>query len=103
MNGRKKWKEKRTKRTTMKTEIFEEDYDFNIEDDDRMATIKEAIKSLRPVERKIFLVYVELGTYSGVAREFGVSVPTACNYIRNIREKLKTIIDKEDDNRPTDN
>lgn len=87
----------------MKTEIFEEDYEFNIEDDDMMYAIKEAIKSLRPVERKIFLTYVELGTYSGVAREYGVSVPTACNYIRNIRERIKTIIDKKSDNRPTDN
>lgn len=85
----------------MKTEIFEEDYEINNNDDDRIYSIKEALKRLRPVERKIFLTYVELGTYSGVAREFGVSVPTACNYIRNIREKIKTIIDKENDNKPT--
>ena len=88
----------------MKTEIFEEDYDFSNNDDDRLYEIKDALKRLRPVERKIFLTYVELGTYSGVAREFGVSVPTACNYIRNIREKIKTIImENDNDNRPTDN
>lgn len=71
-------------------EIYMDDYAFNEwEDDDKMRGIKEAISSLRPVERKIFLTYVEGGTYTSVANEFGVSVPTAKKYICEIIDKIK--------------
>lgn len=72
-----------------KIKIFEEEFiNLNLEDDDEMMLIKEAIKSLNTVQRKIFLTYAETGTYTATAKEFGVSIPTVCSYIKKIRNKL---------------
>lgn len=84
----------------MGIDIYEEEYRPTMEDDDRMYKLKMAIRSLRPVERKIFLTYVESGTYSETARTFHVSVPTAKRYIIEIKERIIKTID--DDNRDVD-
>lgn len=75
---------------TMKTTMLDEEYTTidKIEDDDRLAVMKEAILSLRPVERKIFLTYTHLGTYTETASYFNVSVPTIRGYIQKIRTKI---------------
>ena len=76
-------------------EIDERDYDITIDDDDMMYRLKSAIQALRPVERKIFLTYVESGTYSETARQFNVSVPTAKRYVVEVKNKIISKI--EDD------
>lgn len=76
-------------------EIDERDYDITIDDDDMMYRLKSAIQALRPVERKIFLTYVESGTYSETARQFNVSVPTAKRYVVEVKNKILSKI--EDD------
>lgn len=60
----------------------------NLIDDDHMLHIKEAVDTLPFIQKKIFLTYVELGSYAALAREFGVSTPTAKKYIETIREKI---------------
>lgn len=66
----------------------------NIEDDDEMYLIKEAVeKALNPVQRKIFLTYTELGTYTATAKEFKVSVPTIKAYIQGLRGKIYEYVD----------
>ncbi len=79
-------------------DIDESDYLPTPQDDDEMLLIKSALQGLRPIERKIWLTYTELGTYTAVAREYNVSVPTAAKYLKIIRKK---IMDYLDDNRPT--
>ena len=64
-----------------KIEIYDADYLPTDNDDDTMVALKESISALRPVERKIFLKYTEEGTYTAVAREYNVSVPTVHKYI----------------------
>lgn len=66
--------------------VYYPDYEPNKEDDDEMLHIKEAVGTLNSIQKKIFLTYCEIGTYSGLAREFGVSVPTAKHYIMKIKE-----------------
>jgi hypothetical protein len=87
----------------MPIEIYPEDYEITPEDDDKMATIKSVIASMRPMERKIWLTYVE-SNYSQTAREFNVAVPTAKRYVSALRQK---IIDKlnelNNDTATTDN
>ena len=84
-------------------EIDPKEYEFNEwDDDDRMKRIKDALQSLKPVERKIFLTYVESGTYSETARQYNVSVPTAKRYLIEIKNKLLSKIELEDDNRSID-
>lgn len=69
----------------MKMKIFEEEYtNITIEDDDEMALIKEAIKSLTTVQRKIYLTYCENMTYTATAKIFGVSIPTVKTYLDRI-------------------
>lgn len=58
------------------------------EDTDLTWRIKEAIARLRPVERTIFLQYVELGTYTALAKKYKVSAPTVRTYIKMIRTKI---------------
>ena len=77
-------------------EIDPKEYEFNEwEDDDRMKRIKDALQSLKPVERKIFLTYVESGTYSETARQYNVSVPTAKKYLIEIKNKILNKIDND--------
>ena len=69
---------------------IEEDYlTITEEDDDFMVNIKEKLMKLKRVERDIFLVYLNYGTYASVAQKYNVSAPTAKSYINIIREKLK--------------
>lgn len=57
-------------------------------DDDLMAGIKERLLNLKKVERDIFLVYVNEGSYAAVAKKYNVSAPTAKSYINIIKNKL---------------
>jgi len=66
----------------------------DLEDDDLMFSIKDAINSLNTIQRKIWLTYVELGSYAAVGRAYGVSRPTARKYLLEIKQK---IIDKLND------
>lgn len=68
---------------------IEQEYQPTLEDDDRMLGIKEKLFKLTEAERRIFLIYLDEGTYTGVAKFFGVSPPTSKKKIKNIIEKLK--------------
>lgn len=69
--------------------VYFPDYEPDKEkDDDHMLHIKEAVDALPYLEKKIFLTYTELGSYAALAREYGVSKPTAKKYIEQIREKI---------------
>ena len=59
-------------------------------DDDRIRGIKERMRTrLSLAERRILIYYIELGTYSEVAKILRCSVPTVSKKIREIREKLR--------------
>lgn len=77
---------------TLKTVDYEEyegDYlTDRPEDDDTMLELRRRIRNLPLPERKIFIMYAELGTYSEVAKILKCSVPTVSKKIREIREKL---------------
>lgn len=68
---------------------IEQEYFPTLEDDDRMLEIKNKLFKLTEAERRIFLIYLDEGTYTGVAKFFGCSAPTAKKKIKNIIEKLK--------------
>lgn len=61
-------------------------------DDDRMRTIKEAIAKLTPAQRKIWITYVDNGTYTSVANAYNVSVPTAKKYITEVKQIILDLI-----------
>ena len=64
------------------------EYEITPLDDDEMVFYKTALKSLPEAERRIFTLYMELGTYTSVARLLKSSPPTAKKVIDNIRKKI---------------
>lgn len=73
----------------MTNKIYEEDYKPNpLTDDDKMYHIKSSLKCLNTVQKMIFILYAEAGSFAGLARELKVSTPTAKAYIN----KIKSII-----------
>lgn len=73
----------------IKREYTTEEYvTVNKDDDDRLVNIKEKLLNLKKVERDIFLVYVNEGSYAAVAKKYNVSAPTAKTYINIIKSKL---------------
>lgn len=72
-----------------KYEEYEGDYlTFGMDDDDCLRALREEARSLPLAERRIFIMYVEAGTYSEVAKQLHCSVPTVSKKIRAIKEKL---------------
>lgn len=68
---------------------IEEEYMPNIEDNDEMLVLKDIFFKLSEADRRIFMVYLDTGTYTGVAKFFGCSPPTAKKKIKQIIEKFK--------------
>ena len=68
------------------------DYEPADADDDIIRNIKLAIMTLPPQAKKIFLTYVELGSYAAVASEYNVSAPTAKVYVDDVINKIKASI-----------
>lgn len=75
-------------------DLIRQDYEINDNDDDRLYDIKTALAELRPMERKIFLAYTEMGTFAAVARLFNVSSPTAKQYCISIKNKILNLMEK---------
>lgn len=77
-------------------EDYEGDYiTLTGEDDDCMNAVRETIRGLPLPERKIFIMYVEEGTYSGVAKILNCSVPTVSAKIKAIQAKIREKTNRE--------
>ena len=68
---------------------IEEEYKPTLDDDDKMTALKERFFNLSEAERRILIIYLDEGTYAGVAKFFGVCNITAKKRIKSIIEKLK--------------
>lgn len=77
-------------------QLLEEEYLIhNDEEDDELFLYKEALKeALNPLERKIFITYLEMETYAATAKAFNVSIPTVSKYIGNLKSKIIDYIDE---------
>ena len=62
--------------------------EIQITDDDTLIVIKEAINKMRPMEQRLWIDYVECGTFAALARKYDVSAPTAKTYIMRLKEKI---------------
>lgn len=62
--------------------------EIQITDDDTLIVIKEAIEKMRPMEQRLWIDYVECGTFAALARKYNVSAPTAKTYIMRLKEKI---------------
>lgn len=82
--GRKK------KKVEISTNLIEEEYlTHNEFEDDEMYWTKEALKeALTPYQRKIYITYLENGTYAATAKAFKVSIPTAKKYVDKLTGQI---------------
>lgn len=62
--------------------------EIQITDDDTLIVIKEAIEKMRPMEQRLWIDYIECGTFAALARKYNVSAPTAKTYIMRLKEKI---------------
>ena len=67
---------------------FNEYIEIQYTDDDTLMVIKEAIEKMRPMEQRLWIDYVECGTFAALARKYNVSAPTAKTYIMRLKEKI---------------
>ena len=68
-------------------------------DDDTLIVIKEAIEKMRPMEQRLWIDYVECGTFAALARKYNVSAPTAKTYIMRLKEKILNALTEYEDNK----
>ena len=62
--------------------------EIQISDDDTLMVIKATIEKMRPMEQRLWIDYVECGTFAALARKYNVSAPTAKTYIMRLKEKI---------------
>ena len=67
---------------------FNEYTEIQITDDDTLIVIKEAIEKMRPMEQRLWIDFVECGTFAALARKYNVSAPTAKTYIMRLKDKI---------------
>ena len=73
--------------------------EIQIADDDTLIVIKEAIEKMRPMEQRLWIDYVECGTFAALARKYNVSAPTAKTYIMRLKEKILNALTEYEDNK----
>ena len=73
--------------------------EIQITDDDTLIVIKEAINKMRPMEQRLWIDYVECGTFAALARKYNVSAPTAKTYIMRLKEKILDALKAYEDNK----
>ena len=81
---------KKKKKVEISTKLIEEEYLIHNEyEDDELYWLKESLKNaLTPYQRKIYITYIEAGTYAETARLFKVSTPTAKKYCDMLTKKI---------------
>lgn len=77
----------------LNTKMIEQEYLEHLDsDNDELYWTKEALKTLTPVQRKIYITWLEQGTYSETAEVFGVSLPTVQKYVKNLTNKIREYV-----------
>lgn len=78
------------KKIEISSKLIEEEYMIHSpEEDDQMYWTKEALgNALTPLERKIYVTWLELGTYTDTAKAFKVSVPTLQTYVKGLTARI---------------
>lgn len=73
--------------------------EIQISDDDTLIVIKEAIEKMRPMEQRLWIDFVECGTFAALARKYNVSAPTAKTYIIRLKDKILNALEAYENNK----
>lgn len=75
------------------TKLIEKEYMEHLDSDtDEIYWVKEAIKALSPVQRKIYITWLEQGTYSKTAKIFHVTIPTVREYVKKLTAIIREYV-----------
>ena len=88
-------KEKTTKKPEMiATALIEEEYiTHNDDESDELYWCKEAlIHAITPLERRIYITYLEQGSYAAASRCFKVCVQTFKKYVNKLKAKIANYV-----------
>lgn len=72
-------------------EEYKPDNSLFAEEDEKINKLKNIIYSLTEPEKRIILLYAELGTFRKLGKELGVSTSSAYLKIKDIRNKIKSL------------
>lgn len=72
-------------------EEYKPDNSLFTEEDEHINKLKNIIYSLTEPEKRIILLYAELGTFRKLGKELGVSTSSAYLKIKDIRNKIKSL------------
>lgn len=72
-------------------EEYKPDNSIFTEEDEHINKLKNIIYSLTEPEKRIILLYAELGTFRKLGKELGVSTSSAYLKIKDIRNKIKSL------------
>lgn len=72
-------------------EEYKPDNSLFTEEDEDINKLKNIIYSLTEPEKRIILLYSELGTFRKLGKELGVSASSAYLKIKDIRNKIKSL------------
>lgn len=64
------------------------------EDDEQMVMIKQAVASLSPADRIIFILYAETGSLREVGKMLGVSHTTVYKCVKEIKKRILEYLEK---------
>ena len=72
-------------------EEYKPDNSLFTEEDENINKLKNIIYSLTEPEKRIILLYAELGTFRKLGKELGVSTSSAYLKVLDIRNKIKSL------------
>lgn len=72
-------------------EEYKPDNSLFTEEDEHINKLKNIIYSLTEPEKRIILLYAELGTFRKLGKELGVSTSSAYLKVLDIRNKIKSL------------
>lgn len=72
-------------------EEYKPDNSLFTEEDEKINKLKNIIYSLTEPEKRIILLYAELGTFRKLGKELGVSTSSAYLKVLDIRNKIKSL------------
>lgn len=84
------------KKIEISSKLIEDEYmEHSPEEDDELYWCKESLKKiLTPLERKIYVTYLENGTYTSTAKAFKVSTPTLQKYVKGLTARIAEYVCK---------
>ena len=68
---------------------IEKEYEPSLDDSEKLDFIKTRLNGITPAKRRIFIMWIELGSYAAVARILHCTYPTVKKIITQVIEDIR--------------